>query len=83
MMTVPKGGRGHKAAYETTHIRVPEPIKGEAERLSVGYREGRQVRAVELEEMKQLAREVLRQKKSARVSLEKLLTALFEVDVIL
>lgn len=27
------GGRGKKAPYETTHVRVPVPIKSEVERL--------------------------------------------------
>lgn len=80
-MAKPKGGRGHKAPYESTHVRVPEPIKAEVDRLVSGYRESKQVKAVELEEVKALALEVLRQKKSARVSLEKLLTSLFGVDV--
>ena len=32
-MPINKGGRGKKAPYETTHIRIPTPIKEEVESL--------------------------------------------------
>lgn len=37
-MTVPKGGRGKKAPYETQQMRVPLPIKAEVNKLIAEYR---------------------------------------------
>ncbi|BAY73514.1 hypothetical protein NIES23_63660 (plasmid) [Trichormus variabilis NIES-23] len=36
---IAKGGRGHKAPYETTHVRIAEGIKPVVERLSAVYRQ--------------------------------------------
>ena len=79
------GGRGNKAPYETTHVRVPVPIKVEIERLIDEFREGRTQQQenslTSLEDALETARELLKQKKSARVSLEKLLTAIYGKNV--
>lgn len=37
-MDKPVGGRGHKAPYETTQVRVPVPIKPQVEKLIAQYR---------------------------------------------
>ena len=37
-MDKPKGGRGKKAPYETTHMRVPLPLKAQIEKLIEDYR---------------------------------------------
>ncbi len=37
-MVKPRGGRGNKAPYETTQMRVPIPIKPELESLIAAYR---------------------------------------------
>ena len=37
-MTIPKGGRGKKAPYETTQMRVPVPIKDQVSRLIAKFR---------------------------------------------
>lgn len=37
-MDKPKGGRGKKAPYETTHIRIPIPLKSKIEKLIQEYR---------------------------------------------
>ncbi len=37
-MSAFKGGRGHPAPYETTHVRVPLPIKFLVDRLIENYR---------------------------------------------
>jgi hypothetical protein len=34
-----KGGRGHKAPYSTTHLRVPEPLKEELEAVIQEFKE--------------------------------------------
>jgi hypothetical protein len=37
-MVKPVGGRGYKAPYQTTHVRVPVDIKGDVEVLIDNYR---------------------------------------------
>ena len=37
-MNKPVGGRGNKASYKTTHVRVPVDIKGRVEELVEQYR---------------------------------------------
>lgn len=84
-MSKPVGGRGNKAPYETTHVRVPVPIKSEVERLIEEFREGKSQQQenslTSLEDALVTARDILKQKKSARVSLEKLLTAIYGKNV--
>jgi hypothetical protein len=79
------GGRGRKAPYTTTHVRVPEPMKKEVERLIAMFHEGI-INAPEkplttLGEATAIAQNILLQKKSAKVSMEKLLTALYKAEV--
>lgn len=97
-MTRPKGGRGHVVPYETTHLRVPVPIKHKIQRQIDDYKAlvlGGD--PVELEEGKDklpntaslttfneaiaISRDILKSKKSARESIAKLLTALYEGKV--
>lgn len=95
-MNKPKGGRGVTAPYETTHVRVPVPIKAKVDRLIEEYRElifeakiperdkfncSNAMTLTTVEEAKALAQSILKQKKSAKLSLEKLLTALYEGEV--
>lgn len=84
-MTKPVGGRGIRAPYETTHIRVPIPIKPEVERLIERYRIGENTDDINpitgLESASVIAKNILGQKKSARVSLSKLLTAIYGQNV--
>jgi hypothetical protein len=84
-MSKPAGGRGKKAPYETTHIRVPEPIKAEVQRMIDRFH-GSEVETdlnleTSLSEAVVLAESILSQKKSARVSMEKLLTALYHREI--
>lgn len=83
-MRVWKGGRGVKAPYETTHVRIPVPIKARVEELSEAFKDGR------LDEVNQFpslddavvaAKEILKKKKSARVSLQSLLTAIYGEEI--
>jgi hypothetical protein len=83
-MTVWRGGRGVKAPYETTHVRIPVDIKDRVEELSRAYKEGRLEEVslpVDLDKAVELARGVLKKKKSARVSMESLLTAMYGEEV--
>jgi hypothetical protein len=38
MVEIPKGGRGHKAPYETATMRVPIPLHNRVEKLIEEYR---------------------------------------------
>lgn len=83
-----KGGRGNKAPYESTHVRVPVPIKAEVEKLINefklgidGHTENLLTGLIEVDEAVKIAQGILKQKKSARVSVEKLLTALYNTEI--
>jgi hypothetical protein len=83
-MAKPKGGRGNKALYESTHVRVPEPIKPEVERLIGLFHEPDEPQEnplTNLEEVIVLAKAILLQKKSAKASIEKLLTAIYRQKI--
>jgi hypothetical protein len=83
-MTGRAGGRGKKAPYTTTHVRVPEPIKHEVERLIAVFHDAGisepEKPLTTLGEAVAIAQNVLIQKKSAKVSMEKLLTALYKTE---
>jgi hypothetical protein len=84
-MSKPAGGRGKKAPYETTHVRVPEPIKAEVKRMIDRFYDSEVETDLNLETSLSaavvLAESILSQKKSARVSMEKLLTALYHREI--
>lgn len=84
-MATPKGGRGVKAPYETTHIRLPVPLKAQVEALIADYRQSEQIefskQQLDLTDAVQVAQDILRQKKSAAVSLQKLLTAIYRQKI--
>lgn len=76
-----------KAPYESTHVRIPVPIKEEVLRLAEEFRTGSSTSAQPVSqnlltpiEAVDLARKILKQKKSARLSLQKLLTGIYGVD---
>ena len=84
-MSKPLGGRGKKATYATTHIRVPEPIKADVQslisRFHDDYSNDSTKLVTGLSEAIVAAKAILSQKKSARVSMEKLLTALYHTEI--
>lgn len=84
-MAIHKGGRGIKAPYETTHIRIPVPLKAQIEALISDYRQSEQNEFVkeqmQPDEAVEYAREILKQKKSASVSVQKLLTAIYRQKI--
>lgn len=85
MTAKPVGGRGRKAPYITTHVRVPEPVKHEVEKLIRQFHEGEELddsnQLTSFESAVNFAHEILAQKKSARVSMSKLLTAIYGQSV--
>lgn len=84
-MSKPVGGRGQKAPYETTHVRVPVPIKPDVERLIDQFKEGisreTENSLTSIDDAVAIAKGVLLSKKSARVSMQKLLTAIYGQNV--
>ncbi len=87
-MTKPVGGRGKKAPYETTTIRVPLPILDQVESMIEAYRlsvlDGCEVsnqRMPDLETAKSELRKILKSKKSARVTGIKLLQVLYNTSI--
>lgn len=86
-MSKPSGGRGIKAPYETTHVRVPVPIKSDVEKLIERFREGGETKSenmlTSLDDAIVIAKSILAQKKSSRVSMSKLLTAIYGQNVTL
>jgi len=112
-MSKPKGGRGNKSNYTSTHVRIPDDLKGHIERLKElyfndelekydksitencelanKYREILESNIPDtsisnkpltsLEDAKSIAKGILKQKKCARETVAKLLTALFDCHV--
>jgi hypothetical protein len=86
-----KGGRGLKAPYDTTHLRVPVPIKDKIQRIIDAYKESLDPNLDTSENKKlltpneaiEIAQTILSQKKSAKVSMGKLLTAIYGENIVL
>lgn len=96
-MDVLKGGRGKKAPYNTTHVRIPEAMKPAIEQAIAQFKElaisgkidpNKPINKISqlsqhnksltsLEEATKIAQCILRQKQSAKKSVEKLLAALY------
>jgi len=91
MTSKPKGGRGHTAPYTTTHLRVPTAIKEQLQLAVDNYKElvlsGEvdpdqkidlwETKISNKDEAVEIARGILKGKKSAKESMTKLLTALY------
>ena len=82
-MPRPVGGKGKK--NETTHVRVPRAIKEDVVRLVDRYYDDGQYGISQsvptVDEAILEAKRILKQKRSARISLSKLLTSLYQSDV--
>lgn len=85
-MQKPKGGRGHKAPYVSTHVRIPEPIKPIVQELIRRFHAGEPValeqpKLLELEDVIELVNGIIRSKKGTKVQqMAKLLTSIYGVD---
>jgi hypothetical protein len=84
-MSKPIGGRGYKGVG-TTHIRVPLPIEDKVRRMVDQFYEGEidpkpVNQLTTLEQVTDLAKEILSLKKSARVSISKLLQRIYGQEV--
>lgn len=80
-MAVWKGGRGVKAPYTTTHVRIPEPLKDRVQALSEAFKAGEMSEPMTPEEAVEAAQNILKKKKSAKVSMQSLLTAIYGKDI--
>lgn len=87
-MTRPIGGRGHKAPYETTHLRIPIPIKPEIEKLIAEYRlsvidgiEPETESLLPLEDAIEMCRKMIKAKKAKIEDFSKLLTSIYNIEI--
>jgi len=87
-MNKPLGGRGKKAPYETTHLRIPVPIKADIEKLIENYRlsvidgiETHDNGLMPVEDAKLLTRKLIKSKISKIDTLVKLLTGIYGVEI--
>jgi hypothetical protein len=87
-MNKPLGGRGKKAPYETTHLRIPVPIKADIEKLIDNYRlsvidgiETHDNGLLSVEDAKLLTRKLIKAKTSKIDTLTKLLTSIYGVEI--
>jgi len=87
-MNKPLGGRGKKAPYETTHLRIPVPIKIDIEKLIENYRlsvidgiETHDNGLMSVEDAKLLTRKLIKAKTSKIDTLIKLLTSIYGVEI--
>jgi hypothetical protein len=96
-MVKPKGGRGVSAPYQTTHIRVPVPLKEEVYGLIEKWHISQAVDSSEedsgdpkkatgyplddLDLVIAIAEQILKKRKSAKVSVELLLRAIFREEI--
>jgi hypothetical protein len=90
------GGRGKKAPYETTHVRVPVPLKEVIQALIDNYRWTEHIPSIDDLKQKEfkedpcyedvaieIANQILKSKKGAKVSMEKLLTGIYSKEIVL
>lgn len=84
-MTKPVGGRGKRAPYENRPMRIPDPIRPQVEKLVTAFYENEhQDGASDLPDLETAIREaraILQAKKSARASLQRLLSVLYETPI--
>lgn len=88
-MSARKGGRGHKAPYQTKQMRVPVPVQDKVREIVKQFHrelEGEETQDLkssikELDEAIDLAKSITRQKKSARISMAKLLSRIYGVSI--
>ena len=87
-MTKPMGGRGKKAPYETTHMRIPLPLKNQIEQLIEDYRlsildgiDRPSSELVPIEEALVIAQKLLRSKTAKNDTVAKLLTSIYKTAI--
>lgn len=90
-MAKPLGGRGKKAPYETTVVRIPKVLNAYVEKVVDKFREGLLLKnkseeyifsSVSLEEAKELFQLLINKRQIGKAVAENLLQVLYEVDKI-
>jgi hypothetical protein len=81
----PKGGRGKKAPYETTVMRIPDPVVDLVEDICDAYRDGtfdpEQKPVTDFSEIRDQINEWRKQAKVGKEKLQNLLQIIYGVDV--
>lgn len=95
MSNIPKGGRGKKAPYQTTHVRIPVALKPAIEQMIAEYKDlvVNDILSADEEishnnytlyrelpnklQMIEITEKLLKQKQSARKTVEKLIKFLY------
>jgi hypothetical protein len=87
-MAKPVGGRGKKAPYATTHLRIPIPIKPQIESMIESYRlsvidgiESQESEVMALGDAIELSKKLLRSKTAKVDTVIKLLTAIYQTEI--
>lgn len=84
-MSKPLGGRGKRVPYSSRPMRIPDPLRSQVEKLVTAFYESEQEsKSVELPDLNtaiEEARNIIRSKKSARQSLQRMLTFLYKTPV--
>lgn len=84
-MSKPKGGRGKRAPYETTVVRVPDPVLEQVEAICDAYRNGEVLSEEKpVTDFEAIRDQIDEWRKSAKVGKEKLknlLQLIYGVDV--
>ena len=87
-MSKPIGGRGKKAPYETTHLRIPIPIKPQIESMIEAYRlsvidgiDSQESDVLPLGDAIELSKKLLKSKTAKPDTLAKLLTAIYHTEI--
>ena len=84
-MNKPKGGRGKRAPYETTVVRVPDPVLEQVEAICDAYRNGEflpeQKPVTDFETIKDQIDEWRKSAKVGKEKLKNLLQLMYGVDV--
>lgn len=86
-MSKPKGGRGKKAPYETTVIRVPNPVLEQVEAICDAYRKSQELSdSKPVTDFESIREQVDQWRKNAKVGkdkLQNLLQLIYGVDITL
>lgn len=77
-MTEYKGGRGKKAPYETEVVRIPKPVLAEVMQIVSSFKDGEfKEDSPDLNTSIDFAKKILNGKKSAKVSMVKLIAFIY------
>jgi hypothetical protein len=83
----PKGGRGKRAPYETTVVRVPDPVLGQVEAICDAYRNGEvlpeQKPVTDFESIREQVDQWRKIAKVGKDKLQNLLQLIYGVDITL